>query len=329
MKQRKKQKMKIDYRYTDAKNGGYGVLGKGIARELSKRHELASSSPDIVLAYGVPEVLRKAREDYPNGKVIYYGVWESSKYQPEWAEAVKKANPNLVLVSAQYLVKVFAKSGIEAKVWHHGIDERWQFKERLDDGVYTFVHYNAFEWRKGWDLVLKAFLDEFAEDEKVNLILKGREYHDATFAVDPLTKTIEAPNVEVLLGHISDEAMVNMLDRADCGVFPVKGEGWFLPATECASCGIPVIMSNKMGMAEQFVEGYIDLEIDGWFNSGHRYPGAMIMPSYADLRKKMRWCKENEDKTRELGRKASENVKKEFNWDKVIREFEELVKILL
>ena len=122
--------------------------------------------------------------------------------------------------------------------------------------------------------------------------------------------------------------MVEMLDSADCGLFPVRGEGWFLPATECIASGIPVIFPNQMAMAEQWGDGYIDVEIEGYINASPRYAGWMIQPSLKDLRKKMRWAYENELLIRESAKKGSRQVKAKYNWKKVTNELIELIKMI-
>lgn len=216
--------MKIYFSYTNAKNGGYGVIGKGIERELVRAgHVLTEDNPDIVITYGVPNVALDARKKFPNKKMIYYVVWESSKYPDTWESTLKESKPDLVLTATKYTKWVLSRSGIDSEVWNHGIDDRWKYKPRRDDGIFTFLHYNAYEWRKGWEIVLGAFLEEFKESDKVQLILKARERDNADYLI-PAGMSKESPlpfrNVKELLGHLTDEEMTEMLEVADCGVFP-------------------------------------------------------------------------------------------------------------
>jgi len=310
--------MKIYYKHTEAKNGGFGVLGNGIRKALlQKGHKLVEHNPDVVLVYGVPQILMDARKKFPDKKIVYYTVWESSRYPEKWIKMIEISKPDLVLTATKYTQWVLSRDDIKAEVWHHGIDDRWKYKKRKDDGILTFIHYNAFEWRKGWDIALLAFRRQFGDREDVRLILKGRERDARVWIADPKTDKLGFNNVEEILGHVNDQEMVDMIYRADCGVFPVHGEGWMLPSMECAASGIPVIMSKQMSMTEQWVRGYIDLKIDGWINARPRYSGAMIQPSIRHLQELYKWCDEHQNELGEMGKVASKDIHEKFNWSKI------------
>ena len=324
--------MRIYFDTTESKNGGFSVLSAGIKNGLIKAgHQLVDSNPEVCFTYGIPDRAVQARKKFPNTPLIYYTVWESSKYPETYLKAVKEAKIDLVLTAAKFTQWVLSRDGIESKVWWHGIDDRWQYKPRRDDGVFTFLHYNAYEWRKGWEIVLGAFLEEFGETEPVRLILKARERDNADYLLPAGDEKGKLPfsNVEEILGHISDEAMVDMLARADCGVFPVRGEGWFLPSMECVAQGIPVIMPKKMAMEEQWGTGYFDCGIDGYINASPRYPGYMIAPSLEGVKKQMRYVYEHEKGVRELARKGSEEVYNKFNWTKIIGDLEKYINLVV
>lgn len=321
--------MRIYYSHTESKNGGFSILGKGIRDGLLKRgHELVESNPEVCVTYGIADKAVEARKKFPKVPLIYYTVWESSKYPETYTQAIKNANVDLVLTATEFTRWTLSREGIKAKVWHHGIDDRFEYKSRKDDGVFTFLHYNAYEWRKGWEIVLGAFLEEFKENEPVKLILKARERDNADYLL-PITMDKHSPlpfaNVEEILGHLSDDEMVQLLERTDCGVFPVRGEGWFLPATECVKQGIPVIMPNVCSMSEQWGTGYFDCGIDGYINASPRYPGYMIMPSLEGVKKQMRYVYENEKEVRELAKQGSKEVTKKFNWNKIIKDLEKYI----
>ena len=318
--------MRIYFENTESRNGGFSILSAGIRKALvSAGHTLVEDNPEVCLTYGIPDRAESARAKFPNVPLIYYTVWESSMYPEAYFKSIEKSHPDLVLTATEFTKWSLSRGGVKAEVWHHGIDDRWRFKERKDDGIYTFVHWNAYEWRKGWEIVLGAFLEEFGENEPVKLILKARERDNADYLLPVgVDKNGSLPftNVEEVLGHISDEAMVELMERVDCGVFPVKGEGWFLPATECVAQGIPVIMPNYCSMSEQWGSGYLDCGIDGYICASPRYPGYMIQPSLKGVREKMRYCFENEKEVRELARKGSKEVYNKYNWSRIINDLE-------
>lgn len=322
--------MKIDYKFTDAPNGGFGQLGRGIQRELLKAgHELVDENPDVYIRYGVPDIMQDVPDDHTI-PLVYYTVWESSLYPLDWAQAIKNKKVNLVLTATEFTKNSLSKCGIDAKVWHHGVDPFWQYRKRPDDGIFTFIHWNAYEWRKGWEIVLKAFLEEFRIDEPVRLVMKARERGESVWIVENPEEGIKHPLIKEVIGHISNEELVDLIYTADCGVFPVKGEGWFMPSMEFAASGGAVILPKQMGLTEQWIEGgYIDVELEGWINAEPRYPGYMMLVSVDDLRKKMRWAFQNQDRVRMMGRIASKGVHTRFNWSKIIKDLEGYLNLLL
>lgn len=321
--------MKIFFNYTNAINGGFGVLSKGIRQGLiDAGHEIVEDNPDICLCYGMPNTLTETRERFPDKKIVYYTVFESSKYPDGWVDVIKKSNPDLVLTASKFNQWVLKRQGVEAKVWHHGLDDRWQYKPRKDDGVFTFIHWNAYEWRKGWEIVLGAFLEEFDVSEPVQLVLKARDRGNGNWLIPQGSDGLVAQNVKEIIGHITDLEMTEMLETADCGVFPVKGEGWFMPSFECVAQGIPVILPKQMAMEEQWGTGYLDCGIDGYINASPRYPGFMIMPSKNGVRKQMRWAYEHQQECRELGEKGSKEVYNKYNWRRIINELESYLSLV-
>ena len=345
-------KLNIAFSHTDAKNGGYGVLANGIAKaieahpgmSLVKRHYVgkehkdetySKESPDVVLTYGTPEAYKYARKKYRNKPFIHYSVWESSIYPEAWAELF--ADVDLLLTATKYTQKTIRKAGLNSSVWHHAIDDRFQYREAVDDKVFTFYHYNGYEYRKGTEILLQAFTKEFGVNEPVKLVIKSREIGYASvyrpenkyriLGSEPKLQDIGHPLVEEVIGHVSDEKMVELGETADCFVFPAKGEGWGLPPFEAMAMGIVPILPNKGAFTEWFDdENMIDVEIDGYYNGGLRYPGALFLVSEEDLMKKMRWAYDNQDELKEMGIRGSAGIREKYDWDKIIKDFYQYAK---
>ncbi|NIV10096.1 MAG: glycosyltransferase, partial [Aliifodinibius sp.] len=73
---------------------------------------------------------------------------------------------------------------------------------------------------------------------------------------------------------VSDEEMVAMNMRADCFVFPAKGEGWGLPPFEAAAMGITPIIPDKGAFTEWInLSCMIRVANRGYINAAPRYPG--------------------------------------------------------
>jgi hypothetical protein len=320
--------MKVYLLTTNARNGGFGIISNAIKALFTKWGWKITDKPEadvnMCFLYGmVGDLITKYLVDWEGKKrpfTIFYTVWESSEYPPEWTNDFKRAKIDLVLTASEYIKKAIEANGCLCQVWRHGIDDRFVFKKRPDDGIFTFYHYNAFEYRKGWEIVLEAFTNEFHIEEPVKLVLKGRELRECRW-IFPESGEKEFkihPNVDIVVGHVTDEKMVELSDKADCFVFPAKGEGWGLPPCEMMAVGCPAIIPNAHSFTEFFDEkDTIPVEVDGYLNSEPRYRGYLIHCSVKDLQKKMRWAFENQNKMKEMGGKASERMHKDFNWDKI------------
>jgi glycosyltransferase involved in cell wall biosynthesis len=180
-------------------------------------------------------------------------------------------------------------------------------KSRRD---FTFLHYNAFNIRKGFTEVWKAFNNEFEKTEPVKLILKTDQSHSPI----PIVKS-EYPNIEVIYGKISEAEMFDIMKRSDCFVFPSRGEGFGMTPLETMATGMAAIIPNAHGLSEYFNADYMyEVKVKEECPALYaRYKdidvGKMFVSDVADLRKKMRWCVNHQEEVIEKGKRASEYVK--------------------
>jgi glycosyltransferase involved in cell wall biosynthesis len=353
------KRLKIAYQHTLSPNGGFGVLGKGIFEGLKKNPNfevvyfngeyLSEAVPDVIFTYGMPElweVVKELRRFYDKRiRAVHYFVWESSELPVEFVRSYRRWTR--LLTATKYTALNAAKKGLKAKVWHHAVDDRFVYSPRPDDGVFTFLHHNAYEFRKGWEQVLQAFVEEFKPSEPVQLILKARERKQSVWMLPkpPVcsyetnqwrrkhpreflkTLKLDFPNVKEVIGHITDSEMTELNRTADCFIFPAKGEGWGLPPFEAMAQGIVPIIPNKGCFTEWFTpEGMVEVRTNGYINTAPRYPGYMFSISLKSLRRKMRWAYEHQSKLETMGKRGSEIVREKYNWTVVINELYELLK---
>jgi glycosyltransferase involved in cell wall biosynthesis len=114
------------------------------------------------------------------------------------------------------------------------------------------VFVSVFEWgyRKGWDLLLRAYRAAFRPNDKVLLLLKI-DCREPT--VNPLRAMAEAlPSLAPPVGLIynqplSGPKLAELYQSADCFVLPSRGEGWCMPALEAMACGTPALVTNWSG----------------------------------------------------------------------------------
>ncbi len=121
----------------------------------------------------------------------------------------------------------------------------------------------VFDWslRKGWDILLEAYLDSFTTRDDVALILQvhssaGKTASDllgeaAEFISHKLKRdTNSIPDIVLQDASVPDAFMPALYRSADCYVLPTHGEGWGRPFFEAMACGTPVIATNWSGLTE-------------------------------------------------------------------------------
>ncbi len=287
---------------------GYGMSRDHLKFELSERGVKLSevqAEQKVALVYNYPYSVVTIRNDVR----ILYTMFESDRIPEDWPDYLAAADE--VLVPSRWCADIFKKAGIATTVVPLGYNDRvFTYQERPARDVFTFVHYDSFNLRKGFQEVFEAFTEEFGHDEPVRLVLKTVQ--EVTKL--PIVKSVY-PNIEVVRGVMSERELVDLLRDADCMVYPSRGEGFGITPLEAMATGLPAIVPNAHGISEYFNADYM-LEVD----STERMPalhnrfkgqniGDMVVCSVEDLRKKMRYAFEHQDEMRELGRAASEYVK--------------------
>lgn len=128
----------------------------------------------------------------------------------------------------------------------------------------NFVFLSVFAWndRKGWDVLLRAFFSEFQQSERVCLLLRTypKEKADegdlsknvremiARYAQRTFSKDLKQLSHVFIIGyHLGVDHMPELYAAADAFVLPTRGEGWGRPIAEAMAMGIPAIVTNWSG----------------------------------------------------------------------------------
>lgn len=293
---------------------GYGIASKNIIRNLEALGVPVSTTytgQKVAILFHNPYSLPQIEAPYR----IIYTMFESDKIPDDWIDYLQAADE--VWVPSKWCQSVFAKAGVKATVVPLGYDDeaftyltrKTAHKERRD---FTFLHYNAFNIRKGFTEVFKAFTEEFDKTEPVKLILKTTLNQSPL----PITKS-EYPNIECIFDRTSEVQLMQIIKRSDCFVFPSRGEGFGMTPLECMATGIPAIVPNAHGITEYFDTNYMyEVKVKETCPALYaRYKGMdvgeMVVCDVEDLKKKMRWCYEHQEEVVKMGEVASEYAK---NW---------------
>ncbi len=165
--------------------------------------------------------------------------------------------------------------GVNQNLYHPGAREpRLRYVEypsgeevsSLPEG-FRFMSLFGWSYRKGPDVLCRAFLSEFDGAEDVSLVIysrymgsSARQHND--FIRDEIMGWYKEAGKALppRIYHCGEEVPISKLpgcySAADCFVFCSRGEGFGLPVIEAGACGTPVISAYHTAMTH-----YLDDEV--------------------------------------------------------------------
>lgn len=203
----------------------------------------------------------------------------------------------------------------------------------VQPAAYNFLAVFEFIRRKGWDVLLRAYLTEFAADDDVCLHLRcylandsdGKQSKELREKLDAFAQTLNLdsaclPRIELLGMPLATRDLPSLYAAVDCLVAPSRGEGWGRPQHEAMMMGLPVIATNWSGNTEFMTPEtacLLDYELvkveatDPGFEHylGHRW----AEPSCAHLRQWLRRLQQNPAVGKAIGVRARAHVLKHFS----------------
>lgn len=135
------------------------------------------------------------------------------------------------------------------------------------DGAHGFTFLSVFDWtlRKGWDVLVRAYAEEFAPGEDVTLVLKP--FSSAGVTPEQMGAELEAyirglgreldelPDIVVEFAWAPDELMPALYRGADCFVLPSRAEGKAGALRAASAAGCPTIATAWGAAAELVARG--------------------------------------------------------------------------
>lgn len=187
---------------------------------------------------------------------------EVSGIPGNWVEYCKRIDR--VIVPSKFNLKTFGQSGIDQKqlgVVPLGINHSLFTPEgNKSDFInsannFTFLSVGERIPRKGFEFLIKAFVQEFSAQDAVCLVLKshrnGSDYdHTGKKIKNEIQRLVrkenktKPPKIYLVPQTIPSQEMPDLYRMAHCYVSATRGEGWSLPVFEALLCGTPVITTN-------------------------------------------------------------------------------------
>lgn len=267
--------------------------------------------------------------DNYNGPKIAYNVWETTRQPNDFFERLKKFDQ--VWVPTEWQKNSTIEQGIpseKVKVVPEAVDGN-MFKpsnKTWDDGIFRFLVFGRWEYRKSTKEIVQAFLKTFENVDNVQLLLSVNN----SFAIDGMNSTeerleyygLKSDKIKVI-NFLNDNEYIEHLQKGNVFVSCARSEGWNLPLIEAMACGTPSIYSNWGGQLEFAQDKGIPVDIislkDAIVGEGYgevkKLSGKYCEPNFDDLGVKMMDVYNNYQKYKELAIIDSEIIRTTFSWE--------------
>jgi len=262
-----------------------------------------------------------------NGLYMAFPFFELDKFTPQ--EVANLECPDLVLTSSKWSASILDDLCIAHKVVNPGVDPSIFFPCSKQESTYTFINIGKWEVRKGHDILIEAFNDAFTTKDDVKLIRVTAA--TSLYTRDELKQWSDIYKLSPL-GHKIDivhnvrnhNELASLINKAHCGVFPSRAEGWNLEILECMACGLDIIATNYSAHTEYVTNENsrliecekMELAKDNKFFFGQGRWMKFTNNNYEQLVEHLRNSYQNR-KLNEEGIKTAQN----FTWSKTIHQF--------
>lgn len=288
-----------------------------------------------------------------NGRKILYTMMENSDSLHN--DYVEKLNMfHEIWVPTYFNKRVFQANNVRPPIYVMplGVDvdrykpegDKFDFKFGLND----FVFISVFKWnyRKGWDILLKSFLEEFDSSEPVSLLIVSRtdvnhnrqiilkDFIDARNSVSKANGKL--PHIALYDEPIREKDMPAIYRKANAFTLISRGEGFGLPYCEAAACGLPIIASNCSGHSDYLDDSnsflvnpdeYSKASVNGNMSrlAKHcRFYEDQIFPEFKrpaieQTKAHMRYVYENYDASLRKAKKLTKKIHAKYSWDDAVQ----------
>jgi glycosyltransferase involved in cell wall biosynthesis/tetratricopeptide (TPR) repeat protein len=299
---------------------------ENLAREI---FATASSDAAVTVRHAWPPDWKRPR----NGKLVVIQPWEFGSLPELWVQNSTQVDE--FWVPSEYVRRVYVESGVPAGkvvVVPNGVNLEKFHPQAVPIKLTTqkkfkFLFVGGTIFRKGPDLLLKAYLKNFTAADDVCLVIKDfggqTVYAGQTFEsqIRAAQSQSNAPEILYLNSELPPDSLPGLYTACDCLVLPYRGEGFGLPVLEAMACGLPVIVTAG-GATDDFVRDDFawripsERRIFGHEISGLKLagPGWLLEPDMAALGQFMRVAFTNPAEAHRRGPLAAQHARQFCSW---------------
>jgi len=238
-----------------------GLIGKDRLQSLTKNTHI-NLEQSICMNLVPPPALPQW------GKyTVLYTTLESKTVHPGFLNRIQQydeiwipCEDNFISIATSLTKRIPLKvvpEGVDLSLWSSTTPPDKQYKKN----IFTFFFCGDWSYRKGNDILIRAFSEAFHYTEPVRLVLfvhyqgSGPEktYETVTREINYFKTKFSIknlPQIDIIGEHHDDKDMPGIFKCADVGFFPTRGEAWMLPGIQLMSLGIPIITTAWGGQTD-------------------------------------------------------------------------------
>lgn len=312
---------------------------KGMSELLKGLVYKNSDKAPIGLSYSIPRNIRLINADR---KAVIYN-YEATKLPPGWAKDMS-TYADLLLPSSTFAKDIFVKNGVsreKVEVLPHGVDIRRYNPQiapmNLGD-KFKFLCVAEPHARKGYEILLQAFAEEFASTENVMLVIKTslKNVQRAYYEIDirDLLKKFQKSHAmaEVRLLTEKFDSLAPLYTGCDAFVLPSRSECFCLPILEAMACKLPVITTGYGGQTDfanksnSYLLSYKMIKAPRSMQYWHYDANSEISdPDVQHLRTLMRYVYKNHTEAQQRAELAYQQVIPKYTWEGVIEQLVDMM----
>lgn len=272
------------------------------------------------------------------GKRVGFGVFETFNPPNEWVEILN--TDDAIICPSEFNVKIFKQAGLKKPIFHipHCVDfDTYKSIKRNKNEKFTFLFIGTWRKRKGWNILLEAWMKEFDKNDNVQLVIKTDRFSLANQSIENVKKELGLEKKELApitfeCKTMSEIELAELYGRVDCLVSPSLGEGFGLFGIQSLAAGTPVLTTMFGGVADWANEDTVtQIEHDGFvvYNELDKIPqfnnSRWMHITDMEVAKKMRWVLNNYNDVLEKTKKAYDYIFQKFNYNITAERFQEMI----
>ena len=169
----------------------------------------------------------------------------SSRMEDEMARHFIQVKSPSLLIPEGVSLKPFEK-----------LPNRGNFRDKYPEmeGKSLILHLGRIHQKKGLDLLVEAFSRVAARRDDIHLVLAGSGDKGYVMQITKMLHDLDVFDRTTITGQLDEDEKLAILRDADIFVLASHGENFGISVVEAMACGLPVIISDKVGIWREILE---------------------------------------------------------------------------